>query len=125
MVAISLPFHFFLFASSSCRQWLCALLAWRFCFPHTPALGFSQAVVSQEPLTLGCPVSFTSQAQLCSSCTAQLAGMCLDVESSDVGSATLSEMWLKVFKNSEFLQFLSNVYVFLMVQMRRRQVRTA
>lgn len=121
VVAISLPSYFFLFASSSCKQWLCALLTRQFCFPHAPALGFSQAVGSQELLTLGCPVSFTFQAQLCSSCTAQLAVMCLDVESSD----TLNEMWSKVFKNSEFLQFLSGIYIFLVVQMRHRQVRTA
>lgn len=122
VVAISLPFYFFLLPSSSCKQWLRGLLARQFCFPCSPVLSFLQIVGSQEQLTLGCPVAFTFQAQLCSSCAAQLAVMCLDIESSDVGSATLSEM---AVKNFEFLQFLSSIYIFLMEQIRHGQVRTA
>ena len=53
-------------------------------------LGFLQAVGSQELLTLGCPAAFTLKAELCISRTAQLAVMCVDVESSNMGSATIS-----------------------------------
>lgn len=82
---------------------------------HAPQHGVSHRLLVHK--TLGCAVSFTFRAQLCSSCTAQLAVRGLNVESSDVGSATLSEMWSKgFFKNYQFLQFLSSIYIFVVVQ---------
>lgn len=69
------------------------------------APGFLQAVGLQELLALGCPVVFAIKAELCISCTAPLAGMCRDVESSNMGGAATSE---NVVKDLRIL----NLYIF-------------
>ena len=96
-MAINLSLYFFLLPSPSCKQWFCARLSLQFCFPYSPVLGLLQAVDLQELLTLGCPVAFAFKTELCISCTAQLAVMCMDVESSNMGSATISENVIEDF----------------------------